>query len=227
MVCKADEGSICLPGSEIPNWFSHQADEGVSLCHSGRETPIWFSHTKCWWSSHYQTMASLISFHVPSFLVGKIGKMLLCVVFAANKEDPSRVGNLNWRLRNKTRTHQANLKIGSKPFRVFGSCEDHIFLEVCPLMKCQTSIIDPQFDFEMKSGDEIEVSVEFACMSMDRSEELKSEIQVKKCGIHLLVDDPNVVDTRGDETKRFVVDKQEFTIYAEDEGTNWTKWFVF
>jgi hypothetical protein len=53
---------------------------------------------------------------------------------------------------------------------------------------------------------------------MDRSEELKGEIQVKKCGIHLLVDDPNVMDTRGDKTKRFFV-KQEYTIYAGDEGT--------
>jgi hypothetical protein len=153
MMCKADNGSICLPGSEIPNWFSHQADEGVSLCLSGSE--IQFGLDIRWNRySHDQTMASLISFHVPSFWDGKIGKMLLCVVFAANKEAPrdlSRMGSFNWRLRNKTRTHQVNLTIGSTPYRLFGSCEDHIFVQV--------EVDHPLLGFEMKSGDEIELSV--------------------------------------------------------------------
>jgi hypothetical protein len=207
MMCKADGSGICLPGSEIPNWFSHQADEGVSLCLSESGISSWFNHTMGRWFSR-QTMASL-SFRVPSFWDGKIGKsgkMLLCVVFAANNEDLSRVGNFNWRLSNKTRTHLTDYSIMSIAGRIFGSCEDHIFVQATGYRPV-----------EMKSGDEIELSVEFYSMSMDRSEELKGEIQVKKCGIHLLVDDPNVTDTRGDKTTRFFVCKQKFPIYAGDE----------
>jgi hypothetical protein len=61
----------------------------------------------------------------------------------------------------------------------------------------------------MKSGDEIEVSVDFP------NEELKGEIQVKKCGIHLPVNEPSVMDTSGDKIKRCFV-SEEFPIYAGD-----------
>ena len=177
MIYKADDAcSLCLPaGSEIPNWFSPQ------------------------------TTGSSISFHAPSFWDGKMGKMLLCVVFAAKKEAHlSRVGCFNWRLRNKTRTHQMGFTIGSKPDRFFGSCEDHIFVQ-------KTGDYQP-FGFEVKSGDEIELFVKLASISMDRSEELEGEIQVKKCGIHLLGNEPSVTDTRGDKT---VITYSEYRIYSE------------
>ncbi|XP_059461927.1 disease resistance protein RUN1-like [Corylus avellana] len=119
MLCKTDSSSLCLPGSEIPNWFSHQ------------------------------TIGSLISFHVPSFLDGKMGKVLVCVVYAANKE----------------------------------LSRSYI---------CSHDTIS-SYNLEMKSGDEIELSVDLG----DQSQVKKCEIQVKKCGIHLLVDEPNVMDEDG------------------------------
>ncbi|XP_059430796.1 uncharacterized protein LOC132164320 [Corylus avellana] len=203
MMCEVGSGSIFLPGSEIPNWFSHQTNEGCSICLPRREIRSYFVPTVGWWS--YQTMASLISFRVPSFWDGKIGKMLLCVVFAANKETPrdlSRVCNFKWSLRNKTRTNQMDFSIGSPPARFFGSCEDHIFV--------QGTGDHQMFGLEMKSGDEIEVSVAFESLSMDRSEELKGEIQVKKCGIHLPVNEPSVMDT----SVEFSVCELGFPIYA-------------
>jgi hypothetical protein len=102
MLCKTDKGSICLPGSEIPNWFSHR------------------------------TIGSSISIRVPSFWDGKIGNMLLCVVLAAKKEAPrnlSRVSSFSWRLRNKTRTHQVPLLVACPAGCFLGSCEDQIFVE--------------------------------------------------------------------------------------------------
>jgi len=48
---------------------------------------------------------------------------------------------------------------------------------------------------------------------------IKGEIQVKKCGIHLLVDDPNVMDTSGDEIQ-YLWSVTEFEIVAR--GSEWT-----
>jgi hypothetical protein len=156
MTYKAHKGccSLCLPaGSEIPNWFSHQ------------------------------TIGSSISFHVPSSWGVKFGKMLLCVVFAANKEAPrdiSRVSNFSWRLRNKTRTHQMNFLISSRGGCFFGSCEDQTIVEA-ETAELWTAELG-------KCGDEIEVSVDIP------NEKFKGEIQVKKCGIHLPVNEPSVMD---------------------------------
>jgi hypothetical protein len=168
MIYKADRGCyLCLPaGSEIPNWFSHQ------------------------------TTGSSISFHVPSSWGVEFSKLLLCVVFAANKEAPrdlSRVSNFSWTLRNKTRTHLTEIVIGSRAGCFFGSCEDQIFVQATPGLR-------------MKSGDEIEVSVKIP------NEELKGEIQVKKCGIHLPVNEPSVMYTSGE--RCFV--SEEIPIFAGD-----------
>ncbi|XP_059429972.1 disease resistance protein RPV1-like isoform X2 [Corylus avellana] len=156
MLCKTDSSSLCLPGSEIPNWFSHQ------------------------------TIGSLISFHVPSFLDGKMGKVLVCVVYAANKEVPRVLdlqGWFDWTFCNKTKNPQESYKIESRNC-YFDSFEDHIFLAMMQFH---------HINLEMKSGDEIELSIDLG----DQSQVKKCEIQVKKCGIHLLVDEPNVIDEDG------------------------------
>ncbi|XP_059429961.1 disease resistance protein RPV1-like isoform X2 [Corylus avellana] len=150
MMCKADDGcSLCLPGSEIPNWFSHQI------------------------------IGSLISFRVPSFLDGQISKVLLCVVYAANKEVSRNSDNWGWRFCNKTRNPTKYFTADSCK-SIFYSCDDHIFVEV-------TSGDD--IKLEMKSGDEIELFVKVL-----PHEEMECEMQVRKLGIHLLVDEPNVTD---------------------------------
>jgi hypothetical protein len=61
----------------------------------------------------------------------------------------------------------------------------------------------------MKSGDEIELSVELP------TEVMKGGIEVKKCGIHLLVNEPGVTDTSGDQMTQFFVGN-EFRIYGGD-----------
>ncbi|XP_062173051.1 disease resistance protein RPV1-like isoform X2 [Alnus glutinosa] len=146
-------GSLCLPGSEIPNWFSHQ------------------------------TIGSLISFRVPSFLDGKIGKVLVCVVYAAKKEEARLLdldGWFNWTFCNKTRNPQESYGIESRNC-YFDSFEDHVFVAMMQFH---------HINLEMKSGDEIELSVDLG----DQSEVKKCQILVKKCGIHLLVDEPNAID---------------------------------
>ena len=148
-------GSLCLPGSEIPNWFSHQ------------------------------TIGSLISFHVPSFLDGKIGKVLVCIVYAA-KEEPRLLdleGWFDWTFCNKTKNPQESYKIESRNC-YFDSFEDHIFVAMIQFH---------HINLEMKSGDKIELSVDLG----DQSQVKMCDIQVKKCGIHVLVDDPNVIDEDG------------------------------
>ncbi|XP_059430940.1 disease resistance protein RPS4B-like [Corylus avellana] len=147
---------------------------GTSVCLPDIEIPNWFSH---------QTTGSLISFRVPSFFTGQISNLLLCVVYAANTEGPTDF-DFMCTCRNKTRNPQDPLSLRSSS-AYFDISEDHIFVDVMPFNRIR---------FEMKSGDEIEVSVEVMVFPGQQSEVKKREIQVKKCGIHLLFDDPNVGD---------------------------------
>ena len=104
MVYKSDERRyyLCLPGSEIPNWCSHQ------------------------------TISSLISFRVPSYWgPGKICKLLVWVVYARNEEAPRDFGRndgFSWDFRNKTRSpnHSCGWAHNAK---FFDSFEDHIVVE--------------------------------------------------------------------------------------------------
>ncbi|XP_059429953.1 disease resistance protein RUN1-like [Corylus avellana] len=170
MMCKADVFcSICLPGSEIPNWISHQ------------------------------TIGSLISFRVPSFWgAGKVSKLVVWVVYAANEEAPKdfyRNNGFVLYFRNKTR-HPGYSFPNPHGTKFFYSFEDHIFVEAMRF---------PRLDHIVKSGDEIEVKVS------QQIEENKCGIQVKKCGIHL-VDEPNVIDE--DDVRSYTSD---FDISTEDE----------
>jgi hypothetical protein len=170
MMCNTEYGSLIIPGSEIPNWFRHQA------------------------------IGSLISFRVPSFFNGKIGKVLLCVnvVYAANKEasrDLYQDDNwfqFGWRFCNKTRNSQKYFQIEARNRCSFDIFEDHIFIDVMKFDK---------IELEMKSEDEIELLVVVVLPTMfahifkdqaHQSELKKGSIQVKKCGIHLLVDEKNL-----------------------------------
>jgi hypothetical protein len=104
MVYKPDElgCSLCLPGSEIPNWFSHQ------------------------------TIGSLISFRAPSYWgPGKICKLLGWVVYATNEEAPGDFGRkdrFKWMFCNKTRSPNSSSGWLRKA-KFFDSFEDHIVVE--------------------------------------------------------------------------------------------------
>ncbi|XP_059429962.1 disease resistance protein RPV1-like isoform X1 [Corylus avellana] len=104
MMCKlAEVGfSICLPGSEIPNWISHQ------------------------------TIGSLISFRVPSFWsAGKMAKLLVWVVYAGNEEAPTdfnRNDRIHLSFCNKTRSPGATFG-WTRNAKFFDSGEDHIVVQ--------------------------------------------------------------------------------------------------
>ncbi|KAB1223051.1 hypothetical protein CJ030_MR2G022346 [Morella rubra] len=83
---KADQPcAIFLPGSEVPNWFSHQA------------------------------IGSSISFHVPSLAEGEIQGLLICAVYAAKDENKATASAPFAIVNNKTRGHQETFRPTFRP----------------------------------------------------------------------------------------------------------------
>jgi hypothetical protein len=136
--------TILLPGSDVPNWFSHQTIEW----------PIERS----------------VSLHVPSLSNGEIQGLLVCVVVLRDERRFMFPGSIII----KSRQNIFELTSYTVPF--FPETEsDHLCLSHIPLRKDQA---------EIASGKEIEVDI----MSW-------KPIEVKKCGIHLLlVDEPNIIN---------------------------------
>jgi hypothetical protein len=183
MMFKTDICSVLLPGSEIPNWISHQ------------------------------TIGSSISFCVPSLLDGNIGgKMLLSVVYAVKKEAPREIfdqrRDLRWRmrLRNKSYRDRSNnwddWETVGDFYRVipegpdFDIFEDHIAARVIANNSWTRNIIS-----KMKSGHEIEVDVDLKLSAHPGIvyERIDPQImEVKRCGIHFVVDE-HEPDVRDDE----------------------------
>ena len=75
------------------------------------------------------------------------------------------------RFHNKTRGYQ-HILWAALFFHGPVTCEDHVFLYQTPLIRSELA--------EMERGEEIEVSIQ-----------LWKEATVKKCGIHVLFDEPN------------------------------------
>ncbi|XP_059430129.1 disease resistance protein RPV1-like isoform X2 [Corylus avellana] len=176
MMCKTDYvSSVLLPGSEIPNWISHQA------------------------------MGSSVSFRVPPFLDGcKISKVLLCIVYAANKEAPALGDEIYfiWRLCNKSSRDQSNdwYDVGrcelierAPDFDIF---EDHIHAQV---MAWRDTLWYRRNRIKMRSGDEIEVAIDLHTRFQGRGCMRRIDpqiVEVKRCGIHFGLDgdEPSVRD---------------------------------
>jgi hypothetical protein len=168
MMCNTDSLSyVLLPGSEIPNWISHQA------------------------------MGSSVSFRVPSYMDGrKIGKVLLCNVYAVNKEAPA-LGGVSlfiWRLCNKSSRDQYNYRnytggcmaINQAPnFDIF---EDHI----------QAKVMEWD-EIKMKSGDEIEVATDLQHSHGGEEGIDRQIVEVKRSGIHFVLDDGDEPSVRDDD----------------------------
>jgi hypothetical protein len=161
---------VVLPGREIPNWFSHQ------------------------------TIGSSISFRGRPLLEGKIRHVLLCAVYAVNKEAPrdrlARGGRLEWkwRLCNKSSRDQSNdwnVVPLARGFPDFYNYEDHIhaikMADYMPMSYMPEGIERLQTE----SGDEIEVAVHLQMWDQgsiynSKKCEIDSQIvEVKRCGIHL------------------------------------------
>ncbi|KAF5446667.1 hypothetical protein F2P56_032276 [Juglans regia] len=147
--CAAQLRLLSLPGSEVPNWFSHQRT------------------------------GSSITFHVPSPSEGEIRVLPICAVYASKKESHLRWTKNHVIIYNKTRGYGHVLLPEEFDFPVNNS--DNLFLVQTHLIGNNLEMVPaPERKLEMVSGEEIEISFE-----------LWSSIEVKKCGVHLLVDKPN------------------------------------
>ena len=178
MMCKKDYlSSVLLPGSEIPNWISHQA------------------------------MGSSISFRVPPFMDGrKIGKVLSCIVYAANKEVPALGdrGLFRWRLCNKSSGDRSNdwYNVGvCKAITRAPFFEDHLHAQVMAWGE------DRRNGIKMKSGDEIEVAIDLHKYNSFHGRDMRCGIdpeivEVKRSGIHFVLDDDEICESESEEDSR-------------------------
>jgi hypothetical protein len=158
---------ICLPGSEVPNWFSHKE------------------------------IGSSISFHVPSISKGQFIRLLLCFVYSFFEGSSFIVAHYSPRMqiKNKTRGNWKDVSFSNYSYpRVDGENgmispkrkeEDHFFLYLMPLLRNKYELESGLIFNEsvMESGDEIEVSFGLSTIYGN----------VKKCGVHVVVEEPNVM----------------------------------
>jgi hypothetical protein len=150
---------IVLPGSEVPNWFSHKR------------------------------IGSSISFHVPSISKGEFLRLLVSAVciFYETRDSSSCYHYPTVRIKNETRGNFKNLRAKHSPtlqhIFPYRKEEDHFFLYLTPLIrnkyKLESGLIFNEL--MMESGDEIKVSFR-----------LWKNAKAKKCGVHVVVDKPNV-----------------------------------
>lgn len=158
---------ICLPGSEVPNWFSHKE------------------------------IGSSISFHVPSISKGQFIRLLLCFVYSFSEGSSFIIAHYSPRMtiKNKTRgnwkdvsfRHSSYHRVNGENYFIFPKRkeEDHFFLYLMPLLRNKYELESGLIFNEsvMESGDEIEVSFGLSMIYGN----------VKKCGVHVVVEEPNVM----------------------------------
>ncbi|XP_042956563.1 disease resistance protein RUN1-like [Carya illinoinensis] len=138
----------------------------------GSEVPDWFN---------YQNIGSSISFHVPSLSKGEIRGLLVCAVYAA-KEEPERESATGCHMKIYNRTRGFRYTDWKTLSGIALTCEDHFFVYHAPLLRNK---------LDMKSGDEMEVSIE-----------PWRAVEVQKCGIHLIVDEPIAEDESGSKVQQ-------------------------
>ncbi|XP_059429156.1 disease resistance protein RUN1-like [Corylus avellana] len=146
----------CVPGEEggIPSWFSHQR------------------------------IGSSISFHVPSPAEGAIRVLLICIVYAKQKEldlpmkeSYMPMTEIKVMIHNKKRDHRQVLLPSLFLYSV--SMSDHLLLFRWPVVKNKVVVLgSPDKIIEFVEKVEMEVSFE-----------LCSWVEVKKCGVHIVVDE--------------------------------------
>ncbi|KAG6637715.1 hypothetical protein CIPAW_11G197700 [Carya illinoinensis] len=142
------------------------------------EVPNWFSH---------QRIGSSISFRVPSLSEGEIRVLLICAVCTFQKERINPY--LAVMIHNKTRDYRHVLVAIN-----FGAClniSQNLFLFQAHVIRNKLKTVDfpeKEMEMEMVSGEEIEVSFIYSSLS---------NIEVSKCGVHLLLEKSNVIDNNG------------------------------
>jgi hypothetical protein len=158
-------------------------DEYRYIFLSGGEIPNWFGH---------KDIGSSISFRAPSISNGQFLRLLVSAVYAFDQEQVSIDRYIpHLEIKNKTRGNQVNIylwkffsgdMIGEDSF-FHPRKGDHFFLLLTKPIRNKYELESGVIFYElvMESGDEIEVSI--GCWGCS----------VKKCGVHLLVAEPNVM----------------------------------
>ncbi|XP_059429121.1 disease resistance protein RUN1-like [Corylus avellana] len=149
-----------LPGSEVPNWFTHQRI-GSSISFN---------------------VPSISSDHVPSLSEDAVYILFICAVYA--KEDESdRLIKISATVDNKSRGYRQVIVPATASY--FANKSDHLFLVEWHLIRRDNALmlVSPGREMELLWKDEIEVSFDIS------SADLKTCV-VNKCGVHLLVDEP-------------------------------------
>jgi hypothetical protein len=154
---------ICVPGSELPNWFSHKGT----------------------WDS--------LSFHVPSISKGQFPRLFVCIVcpFLGTGDIRGFRYIPSLTITNKTRGNQKFLEpwptTGLTDFFALPrrNGEDHIFLYLTELIRNKYELESGLIfnELVMESGDEITVSFWFC----------GTRARVTEIGVHVVVDEPNVM----------------------------------
>jgi hypothetical protein len=157
--------------------MSTMGDDGYRYIFlSGREIPNWFGHKGIGYS---------ISFRAPPISNGQFLRLLVSAVYTFDKINFILEPIPYLVIKNKTR---GNVIIHSAIGLTY-YIHPHSFPEKDHFFLCLTQLIRNKYELEsgvkfyelvMESGDEIEVSIEMEC-------------DVKKCGVHLLVVEPNVM----------------------------------
>ncbi|KAB1226982.1 hypothetical protein CJ030_MR1G014996 [Morella rubra] len=151
---------VCLPGNEVPNWFSY--------------TRIGFS----------------TSFLVPPLSEGQIRMFSICAVYGIKKGADEKIvyhGKSEIRLIVHKKSEGQHYQILLLPiwFEAPANDTDNLLFFQTHLRRSILKTVDfPEEDVEIVRGDEIEMS--FAIFPTE------SRFEVKKCGVHLLLEEPTM-----------------------------------
>jgi hypothetical protein len=144
------------------------------VCLPGIEVPDWFCHKR---------IGSSISFHVPSLAEGELCVLLICIVYAKKEELDPPMSEMALIIHNKTRNHRQVLLPKILPIPV--SMSDHLLLCRWQVVRNKVVVLGHPSGkiVEIVNGEEMEVSFE-----------LSSWAEVKKCGVHIVVDTDGSAD---------------------------------
>ncbi|XP_040994251.1 disease resistance protein RPV1-like [Juglans microcarpa x Juglans regia] len=146
------------------------------------QIPNWFSN---------QEMGSSISFHVPLLSKGDFRILYICAVYTCIEtfhmpwleDNCIEWPRIKMAVHNKTKGYQQVI-LPAAPSPLRWSYSDNLFLFRWSILRNKFVMLGNSFKImELVSGDEIEFSFDLGAFA-----------EVKKCGVHVLVDAPNIMD---------------------------------
>ncbi|KAG6629303.1 disease resistance protein RPV1-like [Carya illinoinensis] len=142
------------------------------------DIPNWFSN---------QEMGPSISFHVPSLSEGDFRILYICAVYTCTEMFRLDTGiewsQIKMAVHNKTKGYQ-QIILPAAPSILHVNHSANLFLFRWSILRNKFVILGNSYKImELVSGDEIEFSFDLGALA-----------EVKKCGVHVLVDAPNIMD---------------------------------